>query len=118
LYSGVAPGDGFTAGVVSGIAVSLWYVVFGYEEAKRRLHWLHPARLIGLGIGLAVLNAALPLIFGQPFLVTTLVRRFNLPADIHLSSTMVFETGIFLTVLGGSSLIMETIAHPQEVETL
>lgn len=118
LYSGVAPGDGFTAGVVSGIAVSLWYVVFGYEEAKRRLHWLHPARLIGLGIGLAVLNAALPLIFGQPFLVTTLVRQFNLPADIHLSSTMVFETGIFLTVLGGSSLIMETIAHPQEVETL
>ncbi|MCC7452296.1 MAG: DUF4040 domain-containing protein, partial [Anaerolineae bacterium] len=118
LYSGVAPGDGFTAGVVSGLAVALWYIVFGYDEAKRRLRWLHPAPLIGIGVGLAVLNAALPLILGQPFLVTTVLDQLHLPADIHLSSTMLFETGIFLAVLGGSSIILETIAHPQEVETL
>lgn len=118
LYSGVAPGDGFTAGAVSGIAVALWYVVYGYEEARRRLKWLHPARLIGLGISLAVLNAALPLLFGQPFLVTTQVRGLDLPAHIHLTSTMIFETGIFLAVLGGASTILETIAHPRDVEQL
>jgi multisubunit Na+/H+ antiporter MnhB subunit len=118
LYSGVAPGDGFTAGVVSGLAVALWYVVFGYDEAKNRLHWLHPPLLVGVGIGLAILNAALPLLFGQPFLVTTLLDQIHLPADIHLSSTMLFEIGICLTVLGSTSLILETIAHPQEVETL
>jgi NADH:ubiquinone oxidoreductase subunit 5 (subunit L)/multisubunit Na+/H+ antiporter MnhA subunit len=118
LYGGGAPGDGFTAGVVSGLAIALWYVVFGYDEAKRRLTWLHPAQLIGVGVGLAVLNAALPLLFGKPFLFTTVLSDLHLPAGLHFSSTLVFETGIFLSVLGGSSVILETIAHPQEVETL
>jgi multisubunit Na+/H+ antiporter MnhB subunit len=118
LYGGGAPGDGFTAGVVSGLGVALWYIVFGYDEAKRRLTWLRPAPLIGIGIGLAILNAALPLLFGEPFLMTTVLRDLHLPADIHLSSTMLFETGIFLSVMGGSSVILETIAHPQEVEGL
>jgi multisubunit Na+/H+ antiporter MnhB subunit len=117
LYSGTAPGDGFTAGVVAGIGVALWYVVFGYDEAKRRLRWLHPARLIGLGIMVAVLNAAAPLLFGLPFLVH-LELKVPLPADLHITSTLVFEIGIFLTVLGGISTILETIAHPQEVEVL
>ncbi len=118
LYSGVAPGDGFTAGVVSGLAVALWYVVLGYDEAKRRLRWLRPAPLIGSGVLLAVLNAGLPLLFGKPFLATTLLEQIHLPAGIHLTSTMVFETGIFLSVLGGTSIILETIAHPQEIDTL
>ncbi|MFN8421410.1 MAG: hydrogen gas-evolving membrane-bound hydrogenase subunit E [Anaerolineae bacterium] len=118
LYSGVATGDGFTAGVVAGLGVALWYIVFGYHEASRRLRWLHPVRLIGAGMGLAILNAAVPLLFGKPFLVTTQFDQLHLPAGIHLSSTTFFEIGIFLAVLGGTSLILKTIAHPKEVETL
>lgn len=117
LYSGDAPGDGFTAGVVTGLGVALWYVVFGHEEARRRLTWLRPAPLVGLGIGLAVLNAGLPLLFGKAFLITTQLD-LKLPADIHLSSTTVFETAIFLCVLGACSIIIETIANPGEVEPL
>ncbi len=117
-YGAGAPGDGFTAGVVSGLGVAVWYVVFGYDEAKRRLRWLHPVRLIGVGIGLAILNAAIPLLFGAPFLTTTQFKALWLPAGLHLTSTSFFETGIFLSVLGGSALILETIAHPQEVEAL
>jgi NADH:ubiquinone oxidoreductase subunit 5 (subunit L)/multisubunit Na+/H+ antiporter MnhA subunit len=118
LYGGSRPGDGFTAGVVTGLGVALWYVTFGYYEAKRRLRWLHPAALVGAGVGLAVLNAALPLIFGVEFLAHTEVKGLWLPADLHISSTLLFETGIFLAVLGGTSVMMETIAYPQEVETL
>lgn len=117
LYGGDAPGDGFTAGVVAGIGVALWYVVFGYDEAKRRLRWLHPARLVGAGIGLAVLNAALPMLFGRAFLANTQLK-VDFPAGLHFSSTSIFEFGIFLCVLGGISVILETIAHPQEVEGL
>ncbi len=43
LYGGSGPGDGFTAGVTIGLAVSLWYVVLGYFEAKRQLPWFRPA---------------------------------------------------------------------------
>lgn len=117
-YGAGAPGDGFTAGVVSGLGIAVWYVVFGYDQAKRRLRWLHPVRLIGAGIGLAILNAVVPLLFGQPFLVTTQFKELVLPAGLHLTSTSFFELGIFLTVLGSTALILETIAHPQEVEAL
>ncbi len=117
-YGANAPGDGFTAGVVGGLGVAVWYVVFGYDETKRRLRWLHPVPLIGAGLGLAILNAVVPLLFGEVFLRHTGLKDVTLPAGLHLSSTTFFEVAIFLTVLGSTALILETIAHPQEVETI
>lgn len=118
LYGSSAPGDGFTAGVIGGLAIALWYIVFGYEEARRRLRWLRSARLIGFGLGLALLNAALPLLLGGDFLATSIAKTLSLPAGLKLSSTVIFEFAIFLTVLGGASAIMEAITHPKEVEAL
>ncbi len=117
LYAGAAPGDGFTAGVIAGLGVALWYVVFGYAETRARLRWLHPATFIGVGLALALLNAALPLLFDRAFFAFTLVP-LELPAGIKLASTTAFEVGIFLTVFGGISAVMEAITHPKEVELL
>ncbi|MBC6936203.1 MAG: DUF4040 domain-containing protein [Chloroflexi bacterium] len=117
LYAGAAPGDGFTAGVIGGLGVALWFVVYGYEETKRRLRWLHPGPLIGIGLTLAFANAILPLIFGREFLAFTPIDGFSL-ADIKLASTVLFEVGICLTVFGGVSAILEAISHPMEVEPL
>jgi multicomponent K+:H+ antiporter subunit A len=118
LYGGDQPGDGFTAGVISGLGVALWYVVFGYHEARERLGWLNSRRLIGAGLTLVLANAAFPLLLGQPFLAHLSFDQIALPANLHLSSTLVYETGIFITVLGGVSMIMESIAYPREVETV
>lgn len=115
LYASTAPGDGFTAGVIGGIAVAILFVTFGYEEAKRKLVWLHPIKLIGLGLALAYGNALVPLLFNEDFLRTTSLD-YELPAGLHLASTTLFETGIFLSVMGGISLVMESIAHPEGVE--
>jgi multicomponent K+:H+ antiporter subunit A len=115
LYGGDGPGDGFTAGVTSGLGVALWYIVFGYHEARQKLRWLRPRYLIGAGIGLVVVNAAVPLLFGYPFLAH-ISFDIPLPANIHLSTTFLFETGIFLTVFGSTSMVLEAIAHPKEIE--
>jgi multisubunit Na+/H+ antiporter MnhB subunit len=117
LYAGVAPGDGFTAGVIAGLGVALWYIVFGYEATRARLRWLHPAAMIGGGLLIALVNAALPLLFNRAFFAFTLLP-LELPADIKLASTTIFEIGIFLTVFGGISAIMEALTHPKEVGTL
>jgi multicomponent K+:H+ antiporter subunit A len=117
LYGGSGPGDGFTAGVICGLGVALWYVVFGYAETERRLGWLHPAPIIGLGLVIAFANALLPLLFGRSFLVFSAIQDFNL-AGIKLASPVVFEIGICLAVFGGISAIMEAISHPKEVEPL
>jgi multisubunit Na+/H+ antiporter MnhB subunit len=117
LYAGSAPGDGFTAGVIAGLAIALWYIIFGYEAAKTQLRWLHPPVYIGVGLSLALGNALLPLLFGREFFAFTYLP-LNLPADIKLASTTLFEFGIFISVFGGISAIMEAITHPQEVEKL
>lgn len=116
LYGGSGPGDGFTAGVIGGLAVALWYIVFGYFEARQRLNWLAPGRLIAVGLGVAFLNAIAPLFLGDAFLQIQLLG--DAPAGLHLTTTLFFELGIFLTVFGSTSIIMEAIAHPREVETL
>ncbi len=118
LYAGVGPGDGFTAGVVTGLGVALWFVAFGYHETKKRLPWLRSGRLIGVGLVLAFVNAAVPMFFGREFAAITIFKELTLPASLKLASTTFFEVGIFLAVLGGISAMMEAIAHPKEVEKL
>lgn len=115
LYAGAVPGDGFTAGVICGLAITFWFIVFGYEEVKQRLRWLHPSVLIGVGLLLALVNALLPLVFGRDFMAFTQITDISI-ANIKLASSLVFEVGICLTVFGGISAILEAISHPREVE--
>lgn len=116
-YAGAAPGDGFTAGVVGGLGIAASFVVNGYTETKRTLRWVRPLPMVGLGLGIAFLNAALPLIFGREFAAITILQELSLPAALKLSSTTLFEIGIFICVMGGISAVMEAIAHPKEVES-
>ena len=117
-YGGDAPGDGFTAGVISGLGVALYYIVFGYHDSQERLgNWLKPRLLIGAGVLLVILNAIFPLLVGGAFL-EHLSLDVTLPANLHISSTLVYETGIMLSVLGSISMVMEAIAYPKEVEPL
>ena len=117
LYGGDAPGDGFTAGVISGLGVALWYIVFGYDESRERLKWLNARVLIGAGLLLVLANAVSPMLIGREFLAH-ISSDILLPANLHISSTLVYETGIFLTILGCVSMVMEAIAYPKEVEKL
>jgi NADH:ubiquinone oxidoreductase subunit 5 (subunit L)/multisubunit Na+/H+ antiporter MnhA subunit len=110
------PGDGFTAGVIVSLAIGFWYVVFGYDPATRRLLWLKPAALIGSGLALALLGAALPLLLGRPFFSPVdfgSLLRLPLPAGFKLSTSFLFEVAICLSVLGSASFIIHTLGHPQ-----
>ena len=123
LYGGSGPGDGFTAGVTIGLAVSLWFVVLGYHEAKRQLPWFLPAQITRLGLVLALLNALLPALLGKGFMghiqfdkalgIYDIVGSFGL----HITSSLIFEIAIALTVMGGIGIIIEAIAYPKEVQT-
>ena len=118
LYGGSGPGDGFTAGVTIGLAVSLWYVVFGYDEAKRQLPWFRPEQIIRLGLVIALLNALFPILLGKGFMghveydqalgIYDIVGSFGL----HISSSLIFEIAIAVTVMGGLGIVMEAIAYP------
>ena len=118
LYGGIGPGDGFTAGVTIGLAVSLWYIVLGYDEAKRQLPWFRPEIITRLGLVIAIINAAVPILLGKGFMghvqydkalgMYELLGSFGL----HLTSSLIFEIAIAITVMGGLGIIMEAIAYP------
>jgi len=120
LYGGNGPGDGFTAGVTIGLAVSLWYVVLGYKDAKALLPWFRPELFIRLGLLIAIVNAVFPAFIGQGFMghvefdqalgIYDLVGSFGL----HVTSSLIFEIAIAVTVMGGLGIIIEAIAFPTE----
>jgi len=116
LYGADAPGDGFTAGIVAGLGVALYYVVFGYDRIRERLTWLRPLRFVMGGLLLALGNALMPLLSGGAFMgLVDYWPGLNF-ANLKLTTTIVFEAAIALTVFGSVSLMMETIAHPGEIK--
>jgi NADH:ubiquinone oxidoreductase subunit 5 (subunit L)/multisubunit Na+/H+ antiporter MnhA subunit len=116
LYGADAPGDGFTAGIVAGLGVALYYVVFGYGRIRERLTWLRPLRFLMGGLLLALVNGLIPLLSGGAFMgLVDYWPGLNF-ANLKLTTTIVFEAAIALTVFGAVSLMMETIAHPGAVK--
>jgi NADH:ubiquinone oxidoreductase subunit 5 (subunit L)/multisubunit Na+/H+ antiporter MnhA subunit len=116
LYGGVQPGDGFTAGVIAGLAISLSYVVRGFDRTRKFFPWVKPRRFVLVGLAIALTNAVIyGLINGSAFLR---VQDFgDAPAGLHFSSTLVFELAIALTVFGAVTMIMDTISHPGDEST-
>lgn len=120
LYGGSGPGDGFTAGVTIGLAVSLWYVVLGYNEAKQLLPWFKPALIVRLGLLIAIANGLFPILINQGFMghveydkalgIYDIVGSFGL----HITSSLIFEIAIAIAVMGGLGIIIEAIAYPSD----
>lgn len=117
MYGHDQPGDGFTAGVIVSLAVGLCYVVFGYDETRRRLPWLKSGYLIGAGLLLAIANGTLAALIGGSFLnPIDFGERLGLPlpSGFHLSTAFLFEVAICLSVLGSASYIIDTLGHPKD----
>jgi NADH:ubiquinone oxidoreductase subunit 5 (subunit L)/multisubunit Na+/H+ antiporter MnhA subunit len=127
INGGHAPGDGFTAGAIGALAIALWFVVFGYDEATARLQFYSPQRLMRIGMFIVVVNGVFPIIFGlhggtylahvdygKIIGINAVLHRFGL----ELTSGLIYEVGIALAVLGGFGAIMEAIAHPREAVEL
>lgn len=115
MYGHDQPGDGFTAGVVVGLAVGLWYVVFGYEETRARLPWLRGMSLITAGILLAIGTGLVTGWLTGDFLGNVdfgAMIGLPLPRGFYISSSFLFEVSICLSVLGSVALMLNTLGHP------
>jgi NADH:ubiquinone oxidoreductase subunit 5 (subunit L)/multisubunit Na+/H+ antiporter MnhA subunit/multisubunit Na+/H+ antiporter MnhB subunit len=118
-YGHDQPGDGFTAGVIVSLAVGLWYVVFGYPDTKRLLPWLKSIELISVGILLIIITGVVSaLITGVLFAPVDFGEMIgiNFPKDFHFNSGLLFEIAIALTVLGGASLVIDTLGRPKDID--
>ena len=96
MYGHDQAGDGFTAGVIISLAIAFWYVVFGYQETRRRLPWLRPTALIGAGLLLVILDAAVAAALTGNFFANLDYGKMlglPLPPGFGLSTSFIFRGG-------------------------
>lgn len=117
MYGHDQAGDGFTAGVIISLAIAFWYIVYGYEETRRRLPWLRPFSLIGAGLLLVILDGVLAAALSGSFFANLDYGKLlglSLPKGFALSTSFIFEIAICLTVLGGASMTLGALGHPKD----
>jgi multicomponent K+:H+ antiporter subunit A len=104
-----APGGGFVAGLVTAVALILQYLANGV--AWTRQQWrpsFHPVIAWGVLIATATGLVSLPL--GRPFLTSAFGHvRLPLIGEFEWASAMLFDLGVYLTVVGGVLLILANL---------
>ena len=114
MYGHDQPGDGFTAGVIIGLAVAFSYIVFGYEKTRNRYKWLS-APLIASGVLLILISGTAGLLVNGTFLSPVdfgAALNLPLPTGFYFSSSFLFELAICLSVLGSVFFMLNTLGHP------
>jgi multicomponent Na+:H+ antiporter subunit B len=92
------PGGGFIGGLVASAAFALYALAFDVENARSALR-ISPRKLITTGLLFAIVAGSFPLLLGEAFM-TGLQWEPTLPAIGHLSVPLVFDTGVYLVVMG------------------
>ena len=100
------PGGGFIAGLITAVALILLQVAYGQEWVQTRMGVSLP-RLAAAGVLIAAATGLASLPLGYPFL-TSAFAHINLPliGEIEVASAMLFDLGVYLTVVGGTLLIL------------
>ena len=105
------PGGGFVAGLVIAIALLMQYMASGFAWTQARQMVEYHA-MIGFGVIIAGLTGAGAWIFGRPFL-TSSYTYVHLPPieEFELATAMLFDLGVFLTVLGAVMLMLYSLSR-------
>ncbi|HZF77649.1 MAG TPA: monovalent cation/H+ antiporter subunit A [Acetobacteraceae bacterium] len=105
------PGGGFVAGLITGVALILQYLAVGIETTSARLRLDH-LRLFAVGLGLALVTGLASMVFGLPFL-TSWHGYVPIPlvGKTHLASAMMFDIGVYFTVVATVLLILSEIGR-------
>jgi multicomponent K+:H+ antiporter subunit A len=106
-----APGGGFVGGLVSATAVIAQYMVGGTIWVEARLR-VHPLVWIGLGLLAAAGAGIVGWWDSLPFLTSQGVHfRLPLLGDVHLSTVLLFDLGVYTLVVGATLLMLVALAH-------
>jgi multicomponent Na+:H+ antiporter subunit A len=109
-----APGGGFIAGLVAGGALFIRYLALGAAEF-RKLARFRPEVVLGTGMLVAVGSGIASLAYGQAFESAFVSVRVPPVGEVALQTSLVFDAGVYLIVIGLVMTVIETIggeAHP------
>jgi multisubunit Na+/H+ antiporter MnhB subunit len=107
------PGGGFVGGLVAGAAIALRYLTGGIAEV-RAISRFRPWTILGAGVTLAVATAIAPMFTGQP-VMSSMATSVHPPllGHIYASTTLVFDVGVYLAVVGLVFMVFEAFGDEQ-----
>ncbi|WP_373896098.1 Na(+)/H(+) antiporter subunit B [Virgibacillus natechei] len=110
-----SPGGGFVGGLLTSGAVLLMYMAYGMGAVKKILP-INLTMLIPIGLAIAVATGMGSFLFNVSFLSQSF-GYFTFPffGEIELATAMIFDLGVYLTVVGVVTTIISTIANDQSV---
>jgi multicomponent Na+:H+ antiporter subunit B len=125
------PGGGFIAGVLTTTAVGLIYVIFGLDYLEEEVLHRQPSveelpppivadyrSAYALGLAVALVSGLVAIAVGAPFLDQGFVYIKHLPGseaplplydEIELASTIAFDVGVYLVVVGALLTILGVV---------
>jgi multicomponent Na+:H+ antiporter subunit B len=106
------PGGGFIGGLVASTAFSLYALAYDVAQARRTLR-VDPHLLIAAGLLAALASGMLSPVFRKPFL-TGLWLGLELPALGKVGTPLLFDTGVYLAVIGVALIIIFELAEIPE----
>ena len=105
------PGGGFIAGLITAVALILLQVAYGQRWVQTRMGVRFP-NIAASGVLIATATGLASMLLGYPFL-TSAFSHVNVPfiGEIELASAIVFDLGVYLTVVGGTLLILSGLGR-------
>lgn len=97
LYRGHnEPGGGFVGGLMAAAGFAILAMAEGIEDARRALR-LSPVVVMGIGLVAATVSGLPGLFLDGSFLT----HQWAVLGDFHIGTTLLFDIGVYLVVLGG-----------------
>jgi multicomponent Na+:H+ antiporter subunit A len=110
------PGGGFVGGLLMGSAIAMRYAAGGIDEV-RAISRVRPWTILGAGLLLAGIVAALPLLLGDEVLEAAKVELdLALLGTVKLASTQAFDLGVFLLVVGLVLMVFEAFGDDPSLD--
>lgn len=104
------PGGGFVGGLIAAIAFILHAFANGLIETKKLLR-IHPGFLIPIGLLIAICSAMAPVILTGDPIMTGLWYDQVFPVLGKIGSSLFFDAGVYLVVVGACLTIIFTISE-------
>ncbi|HBT72119.1 MAG TPA: Na(+)/H(+) antiporter subunit B [Lysinibacillus sp.] len=107
------PGGGFVGGLLTSSALVLLVLAFDINTVRHILP-INYTYVTAIGLLLALATAAFPMFVGKPFF-THYFDYFDLPllGKQSLHTAMLFDSGVYLVVVGVTMTIIQTIGEDE-----
>ncbi|SDT17939.1 multisubunit sodium/proton antiporter, MrpA subunit /multisubunit sodium/proton antiporter, MrpB subunit [Microlunatus soli] len=113
-----APGGGFAAGLITGLALAVRYLAGGAGELVEAAP-VDAGKVLGLGLVVSVLSAVAPMPFGGRILESYAVDlHLGVLGDVHLVTSMFFDIGVYLVVVGVMLDLIRSLGAGVDRQTL